>query len=254
MISLNGHVIVPTIFPDNTSQVWKIEDSALADKDLFRIDWDFASEAEIMHLLQLKDLLEIKYPGRRCELWMSYLPYGRQDKEVKNDQTFALFTFSWLLDILQFDKIYCFDPHSDVCEKNVDNFTPLWPIQAVTLAIIETKADLLCYPDQGATKKYGSMFSKSYLHAAKARDPVTGEITGMELYYSHIQNPEGKTILIVDDICDGGATFIKLAYILFEHGAKEVNLYVSHGIFSKGLQVLKDAGINKIYTKYGEVK
>jgi ribose-phosphate pyrophosphokinase len=56
--------------------------------------------------------------------------------------------------------------------------------------------------------------------------------------------------MICDDIADGGKTFIELAKSL--NGiVKDINLYVSHGIFSKGLKVLHDAGISKIFTKEG---
>jgi ribose-phosphate pyrophosphokinase len=44
----------------------------------------------------------------------------------------------------------------------------------------------------------------------------------------------GKTVLIIDDICDGGKTFLELGKKLKELGAKSVLLHVTHGIFSKG--------------------
>ena len=51
-------------------------------------------------------------------------------------------------------------------------------------------------------------------------------------------NVEGKNCLIVDDICDGGRTFTDLAKKLNDKGAKELYLFVSHGIFSKGYDEL----------------
>ena len=44
---------------------------------------------------------------------------------------------------------------------------------------------------------------------------------------------------MVDDIADGGASFKYLARKLKELGAAKVGLYVTHGIFSKGLETLK---------------
>ena len=58
---------------------------------------------------------------------------------------------------------------------------------------------------------------------------------------------------MVDDLCDGGATFILLAKELLSKGAKEVHLFVSHGIFSRGLGVLFDAGIKRVFVKDGEM-
>ncbi len=60
-----------------------------------------------------------------------------------------------------------------------------------------------------------------------------------------------QKVLICDDLADGGATFIRIMDML-RPLSKEVTLYVTHGIFSKGLKVLKDSGINRIFTQYGE--
>ena len=48
-------------------------------------------------------------------------------------------------------------------------------------------------------------------------------------------------LIIVDDICDGGTTFIKLAQRIDEkiYGRYRLDLYVTHGIFSRGLDVLR---------------
>jgi len=42
----------------------------------------------------------------------------------------------------------------------------------------------------------------------------------------------------VDDICDGGGTFLGLATALKEKNAGKLSLIVSHGIFSKGFEEL----------------
>ena len=58
--------------------------------------------------------------------------------------------------------------------------------------------------------------------------------------------PEGY-FLLVDDICDGGGTFIGLANECFPSWA-DYDLYVTHGIFSKGTDILFDAFVNVITT------
>ena len=65
-----------------------------------------------------------------------------------------------------------------------------------------------------------------------------------------------KRVLIVDDICDGGATFTSLAKVLKNAGAVYIGLHVTHGIFSKGIQVLLEAGVDKVsFThRQGEIK
>lgn len=53
------------------------------------------------------------------------------------------------------------------------------------------------------------------------------------------------TCFIVDDICDGGGTFIGTAAMLKSKGAAKVVLIVSHGIFSKGERL---EGIDEIFS------
>lgn len=251
MITANGIQIEPTIFPDKTSQVWKIDDRILKEKTV-EIVWDFESEAEFIHVAQLKYLLDFCEPRKEVSLFMPYLPYARQDKTVSNQSTFALSTFSYLLQTMNFSKVLCFDRHSDAPLSILPlKIHSVPPIQQVLKAIDDCFADVLVYPDAGALRKYQPLFTgmKEHAHADKIRDQLTGEIKGLVLH----GDVKGKRCLIVDDICDGGMTFIKLAHLLIANGAIEVDLYVSHGLFTKGLQVLKDAGINRIYTRKGKL-
>lgn len=243
MIRLNDVEIKATIFPDKTSQVWKVEPLLLIAQDFF-IQWEFESEAELMHLAQLTRLL-----GRgHKSLYLPYLPYGRQDKVPANDSTFALWSFAEFINMMNFDKVICFDPHSSVAGDLIFRFLPMYPITEINAFAAETKADCVCFPDKGAVNKYTPLIQRPYIYGDKTRDQLTGQITGYKLH----GDPEGKRVLIVDDICDGGGTFVLLAAELISRGVKEIHLYVSHGIFSKGLQVLRNAGIQRIFTKQGE--
>ena len=121
MITLNGHVITPTIFPDGTSQVWKIDDSLFTTLTKesgfmkiitsFDIIWVFESEAELFHIAQLRDLLD-STAGKKVNvnLHMPFLPYGRQDKVIDNDNTFAkhtFFSYTSLIEVKQGFDIGC---------------------------------------------------------------------------------------------------------------------------------------------------
>jgi phosphoribosylpyrophosphate synthetase len=111
-----------------------------------------------------------------------------------------------------------------------------------------TESSVACYPDKGARVKYTDFYNLPSIHGNKIRNQDTGHIEQYDLF----GNCEGKRILIVDDICDGGATFVLLADQLYANGAEEVNLFVTHGIFSKGLKPLRNAGIKRIFTNKGE--
>jgi ribose-phosphate pyrophosphokinase len=74
-----------------------------------------------------------------------------------------------------------------------------------------------------------------FIQAEKIRDPNTGAITSTKV---NIEKHVGdKNFLIMDDICDGGRTFIELAKVLRPLTTGKIMLYVTHGIFSAGLEV-----------------
>ena len=254
MIYLNDEKIVPTIFPDKTSQIWKVKNIPTG-YVVAKVVWIFENEGEFLHLAQLKTLLDY-YNVLYSKLTMHYLPYGRQDKEVSNDTTFALTTFAKLLNSLNFQKVTIVDPHSPVASTLIHNCEEWYPQDYINSIMFTCKTDVVCYPDDGAYCKYVPMyqFSQPHIHGEKVRDQLTGNITSYKLIndLGNLGNIVGKSIMIIDDICDGGMTFKLLAKDLLAAGAKEVNLFVTHGIFSKGLKTLKDSGINRIFTQDGE--
>lgn len=245
MILLNGVGVTITMFPDGTSQVWKLPDGLVKDRDN-EVIWVYSHEAELIHLAQLECLLQ--HDGTRY-LDIPYLPYARQDKAVDNKATFAFWPFAELLNTAWMEgDIFVFDPHNyDAIEEVGWSITT--PEKEIADAFKQSGATTICYPDEGARDRYSDLldFKHQILQGVKTRDQQSGDITGLEI----IGDPTNKDILIVDDICDGGATFIKLAEYL--KGAASISLYVSHGIFSRGVKVLRDAGIKRIFTKDGEV-
>lgn len=247
MISLNGYKIVPTIFPDKTSQVWKIPQEYLS--PVSHIIWEFENEAELIHLAQLQFLL--KEINRFTILEIPYLPYARQDKCITNDATFALQPFARIIAGMDFNKIVTFDAHSKVFGQMMDSEN-IEPTDEINAAIKKTNSALIGYPDGGAWLRYSHLLNREYICAEKKRDPRTGWITELTIK-NQTDDFKERSVLIVDDICDGGATFIMFAKLLYKQGASEVSLYTSHGIYSKGIQVLKDAGITRIFNRKGEV-
>lgn len=246
MIEINGQPLNPTLFPDGTSQVWKLPEDVLSKRWGF-ITWTFDHEGEIMQVAQLRDLLA--HSGINASLFMPYLPYGRQDKAIKNDQSFALHSFARVLNALNFDKVSCLDPHSDAAKLLINNLRVIEPIEYIGQTINIVKPACLCFPDKGAADRYGELFPQMpSVFASKVRNQETGEITGLELH----GDVKMKSVLMVDDICDGGMTFIKLAEKLKTGGAINIYLYVTHGIFSKTLAPLVAADIDRIFTHRGE--
>ena len=132
MITLNEHLITPTMFPDKTSQVWKINQSESAN-----VIFDFEFEAEIIHLLQLVQLLNKQ--SVPVNLHMPYLPYARQDKEICNEFTFALHTFAAMLNVVEFNSITAIDVHSDEATRLIKGLVSLSARPFIRNALIELK-------------------------------------------------------------------------------------------------------------------
>lgn len=150
-----------------------------------------------------------------------------------------------LVNACRFGQVLVLDPHSDVTTAVIDRCRPLPIHDRVAQALDATGATRVVIPDAGAAKRvHGILRNLDDRHASvataqamKVRDVTKrGEITGMRLEAG--ADVAGQACLIVDDICDGGRTFLTLSQLLRREGAKSVHLYVTHGIFAHGLEPL----------------
>ncbi len=250
MITINNVLEVkPTIFPDGTQQVWNLDFSTLSAWKELIITWDYESDSEMMSILQLCDLLGDSYD--LC-LIIPFLPYARQDKEITNQTTFGLHSFAKFLNLLNVKRIISEDLHSDVGLSLVPKLRNSdFSVRNKLAEIIkDNNIKNLIFPDKGARDRYMEFlkYPANILLGEKTRDSL-GIITSLEVRGELVSGNS----LIVDDICDGGATFIGLMSNL-DRSAGDIYLYVTHGIFSKGTDCLFNAGIKRIFTHKGEVK
>jgi ribose-phosphate pyrophosphokinase len=247
MILVDGIEIKPTVFPDGTQQVWHLPEEVFKGKTVV---WGYENDAEIMTVCQLGQLL-----GGAKTLLVPFLPYGRQDKDINNDSCFGLHTFLKIVSGF-FREVHTIDAHSHefqgICAEHYLGYEDIFPTDAIRFAVSDSNSDMGCYPDKGAMQRYADGVCLPAVNCKKVRDQGTGAILSIELETNGL-DVNGKNVLIIDDICDGGRTFIENSKLLKAAGAKQVALYVSHGIFSKGTQILLDSGIEKIYTTEGKV-
>lgn len=225
---------------------WKI-------KLFARID----SSAELMKLLVLTDAIRRNHRDIYIELEMPYIPYARQDRACAKGDAFSLKVFCDIINSQNYSRVVVADSHSmvatalinNVVEKEQKMFAPHL-VGHIDQGIVY---EFLVSPDAGASKKSAEFATSMWcsgrglevVQSLKVRDNRTGAIVSTNVLFD---NFHAANILIVDDICDGGRTFIELAKILREKGANDIGLYVTHGIFSQGLGVLFDNGIDHIYT------
>ncbi len=253
MISLNGLAVPVTKFPDGTHQVWKLRQEAFhPNVHGHMIEWKYENDAEIFQLVQLVELVRAVAKEKEISLLLPYFPYGRQDKPVANEATFAKRSFVRILELCEFRKIYTWDIHSE--EYNPHNLVNTLPHLHGLQDEIQPRT--VIFPDKGSFDRYDYLVeSKGTLlrvAAEKIRDAATGKILRITL--PGIEDIE-PPVLMIDDICDGGATFVELSDMLQKFGIKkhDIHLFVTHGIFSKGTEYMFRHYFGRIFTIKGEV-
>jgi ribose-phosphate pyrophosphokinase len=190
-----------------------------------------------------------------------YIPYcigGRSDRKFQEGGINYIKTvIAPIINSQNFDEVRIMDPHSDVLEACINNFVKINNNGLMLMAlksILNEDNDVsnicLVSPDAGAYKKIFDVAKKfgidKIITATKVRDIKTGKILHTEI--PTLDQHNKLKYIIVDDICDGGRTFIELAKAI--HNSRptaEVYLVVTHGIFSNGLYELSKE-ITKIYS------
>jgi len=204
------------------------------------------SSARIMELIMATDALK-RSGYTNIDLFIPYMPYARQDRVMVSGETLSIRIFADLLNRQGYSNVFTFDIHNEASLALFDNVTNEDNFSLVKEAVGKQKFVMVC-PDAGALKKiYPLMrylsFDGTLVKCDKERNVSTGEI--LKISANNLAEVKGKACYIVDDICDGAKTFTMIGELLKENGAKIVNLIVSHGIFSKGLNI---PHIDKIHT------
>lgn len=196
-------------------------------------------------------------PAIKISAFIPYLPYARQDRVCNPGEALSISLFAKLVNAMNLESVVLLDPHSDVSAAAINNSVVATQETYITYVLvnqllrISTDNLWLVAPDAGAVKKIKALSTNleklglvsGFITATKSRNLQTQEIT--EVRFD--EDVKGKNLLVVDDICDGGRTFTGLANILRERGCNELSLFVTHGIFSYGVDELC-GWYDRIYT------
>lgn len=202
---------------------------------------------ELLIVLQVGDILERH--GVNYSLYLTYLMGMRMDRVMTFNEAYSLNIISNILKLIHPVNIYIFEPHSQKtldllnaktfnalhCDKNYTRFTD---------DILDNKHIVKCYPDHGAWQRYGreiNVSKSNYIILDKKRDINTGNIIGMKesSTYTSPENKPIEGIIIIDDLCDGGRTFIEAKKLLNElYPGLPVYIFVKHMVNIGGLENL----------------
>ena len=187
----------------------------------------------LMELLLCIDALK-RSSAKNITAVIPYFGYARQDRKVVPRTSISAKLVSNLITNSGADRVVTLDLHSGQIQGffdiPVDNLfaTPIFARHFKRK--IKTRNMICVAPDVGGTARaraLGKMLNVGLAIVDKRR-PAPGKSVVMNV----IGNVKDKTCIIVDDIIDSGGTIVNAAKILKQRGARDVHVYVSHGVLS----------------------
>ena len=187
----------------------------------------------LMELLLCIDALK-RSSAKNITAVIPYFGYSRQDRKVVPRTSISAKLVSNLITKAGADRIVTVDLHAGQIQGffdiPVDNLFST-PIFAKHIKRKIKNKNLICVaPDVGGVERARALGRKLDVGLAiiDKRRPTPGKSQVMNV----IGNVNGKTCIIIDDIIDSGGTIVNAAQALKKRGAKEVHVYVTHGVLS----------------------
>lgn len=212
-------------FPDGEVQ---IELGEFSHKDSIQVQCRITNAEELMVLCQVMDILD----RHEVEYFVSiyYLMSMRMDRVMDFNRPFSLKVVTKILNSYNCQAYEVIEPHSKETQMLLNHYYPYYG---------ECRPNFdgyqIVFPDAGAKKRYSY---DQYITCSKVRDEASGKILEIK-----IDNPEdlnGKPLMIIDDLCDGGGTFCGIAQSFNKLGITKdkLNISVIHMVNPKGIENL----------------
>ena len=202
----------------------------------------------LMELLICIDALR-RSSAKNITAVIPYFGYARQDRKVVSRTAISAKLVSNLITNAGANRILTVDLHAGQIQGffdiPVDNlFTT--PIFARHIKKNIKNNNLVCVaPDVGGVERARSLGRKinAGIAIVDKRRPEPGKSEVMNI----VGSVEEKTCIIVDDIIDSGGTIVNAAKALVEKGAKEIYVYITHGVLSgEAVKKIKNSKIKKL--------
>lgn len=225
---------------------WHVQSSMFVTENT---SWAYVQGASADDLVALSVWADAMHrDGGHPRALIPYLPGARQDRR-RTGEALSCKVYADLINRCRLEVVICLDPHSDVMPALIENCIVVPAVEAVNMAPPLRISGVIA-PDAGARKRAEAV--AAYLHvpvyqAFKHRDMATGKLSGFSCEALPVMEtllPAPGRFLVVDDICDGGGTFIGLAKAL-GLPRERLALWVTHGVFSGKANALEE--------HYGEI-
>ena len=202
----------------------------------------------LMEMLLCIDALK-RSSAKNITAVIPYFGYARQDRKVVPRTSISAKLVSNLITKAGADRVVTVDLHAGQIQGffdiPVDNLftTPLFARHIKKK--IKSKNIICVAPDVGGVERSRALgrILNVGLAIVDKRRPKPGQSQVMNV----IGDVKGKTCIIVDDIIDSGGTIVNAAKALKQRGAKDVYVYISHGVLSgDAVKSIKNSPIKKL--------
>ena len=202
----------------------------------------------LMQLLLCIDALK-RSSAKNITAVIPYFGYARQDRKVVPRTSISAKLVSNLITKAGADRVVTVDLHAGQIQGffdiPVDNLfaTPIFARQEKKK--IKSKNIICVAPDVGGTERARALgkLLNAGLAIVDKRRPKPGKSKVMNV----IGDVIGKTCVIVDDIVDSGGTIVNAAKELKARGAKDVYVYITHGVLSgKAVKMIQTSAIKNL--------
>lgn len=192
---------------------------------------------DVMVIAQIKDIVErISQHPLTYILTVTSPIYSRYDRVMLDDSSdsFSAKVFANFINSVGFDIVSLVDCHSSVLINHINNCFDIEQSNCLDSVLSYYKVNNQYYtiaPDKGAVKKN----PVADIVFNKVRDLPTGKILGMEIVSNtYPVEQERDSFIVVDDLCEGGGTFLGVAQGFVSHYSRDTNLslYITHGLLT----------------------
>lgn len=237
-------------FPDGEIHIKFTEE--INRKEDYVIKCRVTNANELFILLQVGNILNNNQVEFAIDIY--YLMSMRMDRIISFNEAYSLKLVADLINSLNASSVRIFHAHSDKTLKLINNAVDMEQFYNKTVMPDINKYDTICFPDAGAYKRYQNQinfFGKNTIVLKKRRNLDTGAIEGIEIdkenssiYY------DIKNILVTDDLCDAGGTFLGAHKVLTDNfNCDNIDIFVRHMVNPIGIDNLCKTYNNVYFTQ-----
>lgn len=209
--------------------------------------WDFSKPEDMfINYAMMRGVLD--YYAGKLRVIMPYFPVGTMERI---SEKWEIATAKYFADIMSHlpegrngkTSIHTFDIHALVERFLFDSFKVNLETHSAMNHLDEIAKDkVIVFPDEGAEKRFWKDFPNHEIIVLSKKRVWDERVIELKEW-----NPEGKDVLMVDDLIQSWGTLIRSAEFLRWLWANSVSWYATHGVFPKDSYITLAQSLDTLY-------